>query len=183
MWLRHRSLEDVFERELHDPRIIGRLVQRAQPGSAPGRRLPKGWQANSGPDQRRCVKVRMIGEIEHLPAELDLLTLGDREEPGERGIDENRSGPEQAIVFQVAEGVRSWDGERLGIKPAISALWLTVRAHTGHQIGSLVEPASRSIPVSGEIENDRRGPQVRAGLENRRKGKSPMAGNDISRAI
>lgn len=84
-----RSLEAVLQRELHRSGIVDCLVQCAEARSARGRGLAK-----RGRYERtlRRIQIRMIGEIEDLPLELDLLPFGDREIFPQAGIHDDRSG-------------------------------------------------------------------------------------------
>src|SRR5208282_4391608 len=95
----------------------------------------------------------------NLPGKLHVLTFRNWEYPRERRIDDDRPRTKQAVVFQVAKGVRSRGGESCWIEPACSPFGLAIRVHARHQIRAFRE----SVAIPRIInEEDRR--NVQAGL-------------------
>src|ERR1700722_13905887 len=89
-WKSALRLERVFQRELHDPRVVGRLVQRTQACGAGRSWLTESRQADSGASGAGQVQIRVIQRIENLPSKLHVLAFGDREYSRQRRIEDDR---------------------------------------------------------------------------------------------
>jgi len=152
-------LKSVLQRELHDAWIVHRLGQCAQSRGCRRRGL-----AESRRDKccLRRVEIWVIRKVEYLPAKFHLLALTNREKSRQPGVDDDRAGAKQAVVFQIAESVRSWGRESTGVNPKLPILdrrgsiarWIGSHRSTlvwiSHQIGTLCE----SVPTPRKIEDE-----------------------------
>ena len=142
---------------------------------------------------KRClrrVQIRVIRNVENLPAKLHLLVFANWEEPRKPGVDNERTRAEQAVVFQVAESVCRRGCERAGVYPEFPILdrggsvarWiggnLAALVRVPHQVGTLCE----SVPAPREIEDHYRR-EIQTRLHDCRDGQPPVTEQHVFHVI